>query len=944
MKQHALTRPGVQHLLLISLLVAGAASVLPIPWAAAELDQEINLVTDGDGLQHVSQVNSLWQNDLIGYHQDIRMAQCGCLLSTLSAVLDYQPPGFPWFPVRFQLPGATLTLNDFNPRYLDAYFHLGPDLDKDPGWGYKLTPPGTCGTAPLPYATIGVANIGGIPVGVNWVRREGLRRDLVDVNLLLRRPTIVIKRNEANTANHAQLIVGWDNTQKKYLILDPLWQHNDLVGPGVPNQVVPRIPTAGSGTYEEWESKITTTLDFLLAGLAESHFWLFFGDDPAPIEIQMVNPAGQKTGFDPVTQRVFEQDPSASYWVIGAWADPLGQIPPGDPAKYVTVHNPVEGTYRFQVIGTGDGSFSVSAAIMAGGSQDVLHHVTDTITQDEVRKFEFRFSPTGSSTVSEVANFTPEAKVGNDVQGLTDFPIPFDARRSFDVDGTIVSYTWDFGDGTTDTGEQVVHEYTVPGIYTVRLTVVDDGGATATATLQASIILSQRRPAADSSGPYLGFAGAVNFPAFIDFNGSKSFDPNGDPLTFKWNFGDGSPAVVDTFPFVRHTYTAPGKYTVTLIVNDGIEDSEPAVTTVEVLPPPGSPRLHVSVLPSCGPAGTPITFQVEPLALVSPTSAVHTRFWDFGAEGPLPPIPTRITLGIPSTPDGHVRLRAQGPIDTLEEFVPWTAALSSPLVFSLRIFWTIPTSWELGVYQLTLGEEFTTSFQVPCPEPDNHPPLAHAGGPTYVGHAGLPITFDGSLSSDPDGDPLTYIWHFGDGNMGSGVNPQHTYAAAGRYVVTLIVSDGQDFSFPTVDTNSFAEATVGAGSNQPVVCSAARPSRDVLWPPNHKLIPLSIVGVTDPDNDPVTIHITGVRQDEPVNGSGDGNTSPDATGVGTGTVRVRSERSGQGDGRVYHISFRADDGKGGICTYKVTVCVPHDQGQHNTCIDQGQLFDSTVSQ
>jgi hypothetical protein len=337
--------------------------------------------------------------------------------------------------------------------------------------------------------------------------------------------------------------------------------------------------------------------------------------------------------------------------------------------------------------------------------------------------------------------------------------------------------------------------------------------------------------------------------------------------------------------------------------------------------------------------------EVGPLTLMS-FGGVQTNLgdWDFGAEGPLPPIPRRITLGIPGVPDGHLLLRVQGPGDTTDEFIPWTAALSSPVQYSLRLHWTIPTSWEPGVYRLTLGEDIATSFQVPCPEPDNHPPLAHAGGPTYVGHAGTPITFDGSLSSDLDGDPLTYIWHFGDGNMGSGVHPQHAYAAAGRYIVTLIVSDGQDFSFPTIDTNSFAEATVGAGSNQPVVCSAARPSRDMLWPPNHKLIPLSIVGVTDPDNDPVTIHITGVTQDEPINGGGDGNTSPDATGVGTGTVRVRAERSGQGDGRVYHIGFTADDGKGGTCTHKVTVCVPHDQGRHNTCIDQGQLFDSTVSQ
>jgi PKD repeat protein len=270
--------------------------------------------------------------------------------------------------------------------------------------------------------------------------------------------------------------------------------------------------------------------------------------------------------------------------------------------------------------------------------------------------------------------------------------------------------------------------------------------------------------------------------------------------------------------------------------------------------------------------------------------------------------------------------------------------MSSPVAFSLRISWVIPAFWEPGIYELELGEDISTTFQVPCPEPDNHPPLAHAGGPTYVGSAGTAITFDGSQSSDPDGDPLTYFWSFGDGNTGTGMNPQHTYAAAGEYFVTLVVNDGQHDSATTIDTRSFAEANVGAGGNQPVVCNTAKPSLGTLWPPDHKLVSISVSGVTDPDNDPVTVTITGVTQDEPVNGLGDGDMSPDATGIGTNVIKVRSERSGTGDGRVYHLAFTADDGKGGACTSSVTVCAPHDQAPNNICIDQGRLFDSTKLQ
>src|SRR5207248_11602967 len=120
-----------------------------------------------------------------------------------------------------------------------------------------------------------------------------------------------------------------------------------------------------------------------------------------------------------------------------------------------------------------------------------------------------------------------------------------------------------------------------------------------------------------------------------------------------------------------------------------------------------------------------------------------------------------------------------------------------------------------------------------------------------------------------------------------------------------------------------------------------------LWPPNHALAPVQVSGVTDPDpGDTVTVTITSIRQDEPLNTVGDGNTAPDATGVGTNQAQVRAERSGTpkvpGDGRVYHIGFTATDAAGAQCTGTVTVCVPHDQGQGSACVDEGALYDSTV--
>ena len=134
-------------------------------------------------------------------------------------------------------------------------------------------------------------------------------------------------------------------------------------------------------------------------------------------------------------------------------------------------------------------------------------------------------------------------------------------------------------------------------------------------------------------------------------------------------------------------------------------------------------------------------------------------------------------------------------------------------------------------------------------------------------------------------------------------------------------------------------------SAPPPDCSAAAPSVKLLWPPNHKMVGISIVGVTDPNNLTPTITIKGIQQDEPVNAKGDGNTAPDGSGIGTVIAQVRSERSGIAvGGRLYFINFSASDSDGGSCTGTVTVGVPHDQGQHSLPVDNGQRYDSTTSQ
>jgi hypothetical protein len=130
--------------------------------------------------------------------------------------------------------------------------------------------------------------------------------------------------------------------------------------------------------------------------------------------------------------------------------------------------------------------------------------------------------------------------------------------------------------------------------------------------------------------------------------------------------------------------------------------------------------------------------------------------------------------------------------------------------------------------------------------------------------------------------------------------------------------------------------------NQAPVCSAARPSADSLWPPQHQMVGVNILGVTDPEGDPVTVMITGIYQDEPVLSVGDGNTRPDASGIGADQALLRAERTGTGNGRVYHINFAASDGWGGTCAGVVRVRVDKSQGRNGIAVDDGPQYDSTA--
>jgi hypothetical protein len=223
----------------------------------------------------------------------------------------------------------------------------------------------------------------------------------------------------------------------------------------------------------------------------------------------------------------------------------------------------------------------------------------------------------------------------------------------------------------------------------------------------------------------------------------------------------------------------------------------------------------------------------------------------------------------------------------------------------------------------------------------NHPPVAQAGlDQTRDERSTVGLGAGGS--SDPDGDSLSYLWGQTEGPMVVLLDPTAeapTFLApevgmgGTQLVFRLVVSDGDLSSAPDYVVINVTDV------NDPPLCEAARPSDGLLWPPNHKLVSVGIAGVSDPQSDAVAIAITGVTQDETVNGLGDGDTAPDAVLQGA-TVLLRAERSGSGNGRVYRVLFTADDGRGGVCSGAVTVGVSQSNRPGPMPVDDGQNYSS----
>ncbi len=175
--------------------------------------------------------------------------------------------------------------------------------------------------------------------------------------------------------------------------------------------------------------------------------------------------------------------------------------------------------------------------------------------------------PSGNQVPNAVAIASPTS-------GLLPLEVSFDASQSSDADGDNLTYSWDFGDGTTATGVTATHTYTVQENYNAVLT-VSDGEATdeAVITISAGVIIENDPPVAD----LVADVTSGNIPLTVNFDASGSMDPNGDALSYSWNFGDESTGSGVT---ASHTYVSEGTYNAVLTVSD-YEHSSTAQIQIE---------------------------------------------------------------------------------------------------------------------------------------------------------------------------------------------------------------------------------------------------------------------------------------------------------------------------------------------------------------------------
>jgi PKD repeat protein len=486
--------------------------------------------------------------------------------------------------------------------------------------------------------------------------------------------------------------------------------------------------------------------------------------------------------------------------------------------SYVHACGPCPGTLCYQW-DFGDGTTAEGACVTHCYEKAGEYTVKLTVTDNS----SLAACNTDSLTQVVKVNCPPVARFTGPDCACAGVEYTFDASRSYSETSKTLKYTWDFGDGTCAEGQVVKHAFTCGGMKRVTL-VVDDGSCSACCKDSAYLdVRVNSAPSAEAGDDVCLKCVPAGTCLDVCFNGSGC-DPDGDPLCYMWNFGDGTSAEGQS---VRHTFPGPGTYKVTLVVNDGCNSQ--CSTGSDCL------TVYISIQPCAEAGGDHVacvntTLEFDGSKSVAGSGATYE--WDFGDGEKATGVKVShaykcggcytATLTVTdgecvSCDSAHIKIN-QGP--TAAICGPEQACTGENISFNANGSCdpdgdAITINWDFGdgckqecggpkvCHMYEKGGQYTVTVTVtdgqnlPCSTATASTRVTINGRPTAVIGpcdaccVGKEILWDGSASSDPDGDPLKYSWDFGDGTTAEGAKPTHVYKAAGNYNVSLKVDDGK---------------------------------------------------------------------------------------------------------------------------------------------------------
>ncbi|MDD5778550.1 MAG: PKD domain-containing protein [Candidatus Thermoplasmatota archaeon] len=265
-----------------------------------------------------------------------------------------------------------------------------------------------------------------------------------------------------------------------------------------------------------------------------------------------------------------------------------------------------------------------------GGAKDVAVDknnnviVTGYNTADASRYYTIKYSPTGQVIWTGGGGAAPPEPPEADFTFTPQNPTRADFVRFNDRStGSVATRQWNFGDGSSSTDTNPVHQFQGIGTYTVTLTVTGSAG---TDSVTKTVTVSNAPPAASFTySPPNPQAGET-----ISFDGSGSSDPDGSIASYSWSFGDEGSASGRT---AQHSYAAEGTYTVTLTVTDNDGDTATAtkIVTVNTEGANEPPVPQFSFTPSTPQPGQQVSFDAS--TSYDPDGIIELYQWDWESDG-----------------------------------------------------------------------------------------------------------------------------------------------------------------------------------------------------------------------------------------------------------------------------------------------------------------------